>query len=65
MSDLLPVDLRDMLACVDREIGMRRSVYPRWVAAGKMKQSRADREIEVMEALRHYLVNQIAAEKSP
>lgn len=65
MTDLLPVELRDMLACVDRELGLRRSVYPRWVANGKMSPSRADREIEVMAALRDYLAEQIAKGKSP
>lgn len=65
MPNLLPIDLRDMMACVDRELGLRRSVYPRWVSHGKMTQSRADREIEVMAALRAYLGEQIVKEKSP
>lgn len=32
----------DKLACVERELRMRKQVYPRWVAAGRMKQEKAD-----------------------
>jgi hypothetical protein len=41
----------EKLACLKRELGMRRRVYPRWVAQGKMSQAEMDREIRVMEAL--------------
>jgi hypothetical protein len=41
----------DKLKCLEREIGMRKSVYPRWVYAGKMTQDQADREIACMEAI--------------
>jgi hypothetical protein len=46
-----PIDLEQQLACVRREIGMRRRVYPRWVQAGRMSQAAADREIATMEAV--------------
>lgn len=36
-------------AAVEREIKMRRRVYPRWVEAGKM--SKANEEIAIMEAI--------------
>lgn len=39
------------LACVERELRMRRSAYPRWVASGKMTQGKADDEIADMEAV--------------
>jgi len=39
------------LACLDREIKMRRRVYPRWVADGRMTQAKADDEIKTMEAI--------------
>jgi hypothetical protein len=45
------VSYAEMVECVKREIGMRRRVYPRWVEAGKMRQSKADDEIRVMEAV--------------
>jgi hypothetical protein len=30
---------------------MRQSAYPKWIAAGKMKQAKADEEIEAMQAV--------------
>lgn len=32
----------------ERELAMRRRVYPRWVCAGKMTQAKATAEIEIM-----------------
>ena len=48
---MTPVPLADQIKCVDREIGMRLRVYPRWVQSGRMKQDEADREIARMEAV--------------
>lgn len=45
------VPLPEQVACVDRELKMRRRVYPRWVAAGKMTQEKADSEMRAMEAV--------------
>jgi hypothetical protein len=39
------------LACVEREIKMRRKVYPNRVRQGLMRPTDADREIAVMEAI--------------
>lgn len=36
---------------VEREIAMRKSAYPRWVAARKMRQSVADFHMERMQAV--------------
>ncbi|MCC6918921.1 MAG: hypothetical protein IT548_06935 [Alphaproteobacteria bacterium] len=36
---------------IERELGMRRRVYPRWVEKGRMSQRQADKEIAVMEAI--------------
>ena len=41
----------DKLKAAEREVKMRRRVYPRWVADGKMTQVQADREIAIMEAI--------------
>jgi hypothetical protein len=41
----------EKLACVEREIAMRRSVYPRLVYKCQLKQEVADREIALMEAI--------------
>lgn len=54
MSDLFagePIPIEEQIACVEREIAMRRRVYPRWTAAGKMKPEAAEREINVMSAV--------------
>lgn len=52
LSDALPpVPIADQIAAVERELEMRRRVYPRWVANGKMKQGTADEEIRRMEAV--------------
>lgn len=33
---------------VGREIGLRRNVYPKWVASGRMKQGEADAHLDAM-----------------
>lgn len=45
------IPLAEQIRCVGREIGLRRNVYPKWVASGRMKQQDADREIAAMEAV--------------
>ncbi len=47
----MTVSDQDKLVCVQREIAMRKRVYPRWVAAGRMAKAKADREIAIMEAI--------------
>lgn len=39
------------LLCLERELRLRRKVYPRWVAEGRMKMRDAEHETEVMEAI--------------
>lgn len=39
------------LAECQRELGLRRRLYPRWVADGRMTQQQADRYIRLMEAI--------------
>ncbi|TAL05191.1 MAG: hypothetical protein EPO00_13370 [Chloroflexota bacterium] len=34
-----------------REVSMRCAVYPKWIAAGRMKQVDADRRIAIMTAI--------------
>lgn len=43
--------LDEQIACVRREIGLRKSVYPKLVARGGLKQADADRELARMEAV--------------
>jgi hypothetical protein len=51
MPDLFPITKSDKLACIEREIKMRETVYPRWVTESRMSQTKADRELEVMRAI--------------
>jgi hypothetical protein len=60
MSDLFGVSREEMLAEVEREIALRRRVYPRWVEAGRLKLDRAERQIAVLEALAAWLANEMA-----
>lgn len=59
MSDTT-IPLADQLAAVQREIGMRRKAYPRWVSLGRMTQQQADRELAVMEGVRSTLAGLLA-----
>jgi hypothetical protein len=43
--------LTEKRSCVEREIRMRRRVYPRWVHQGKMNKGTAEREIALMQAI--------------
>lgn len=56
------VSLEDQLACVDRELAMRRKVYPRWVKNGKLTQAAADLEILKMRGVRRALIRRAALE---
>lgn len=45
----VPIDVQ--ITCVEREIGMRQRVYPRWIEAKRMTQKKADQEIADMQAV--------------
>jgi hypothetical protein len=45
------IDNIDKLHCLERELAMRKAVYPKWVSAKRMKQEKADHEIATMEAI--------------
>ncbi len=44
------VTLAQQIAEVHRECGVRRRVYPQWVAAGRMKPEQAARKLAAMDA---------------
>lgn len=44
-------DLSAQIACVKRDLALRERVYPKWVAAGRMKPDAADRELAAMRAV--------------
>lgn len=54
--------LTDQLAAARRELGMRRRVYPRQVASGRMTQAAADHEIACMQAIVDTLAGLIGPE---
>ena len=51
----------EMIACVRRELALRKRVYPRWVRSDRMSQQQADHEIACMQAIHDHLM--IAAGK--
>ena len=52
----MQISLEEMISCVEREIGMRERVYPRWVEQKKLLQATADLELARMRAVRDVLV---------
>lgn len=55
MTDNRKINIDDMIKCAEREVGMRERVYPRWVEAKKMSQTKADSEIATMKAIVEFL----------
>ena len=51
MAELFAPCIVAQIAAVERELKMRRSVYPRWIASKKMTREKADYEIGAMEAV--------------
>jgi hypothetical protein len=45
------VSLELQIKAAERELKMRKSAYPRWVADGRMSLEKADHEIAAMEAI--------------
>lgn len=44
----------DLQRCAEREVAMRRKVYPRWVQNGRMSYKQAQEEIAKMQAIAHH-----------
>ena len=45
----------EILAELARELAMRRNLYPKWVAAGKLKQPAADLQVDRMQAAHDWI----------
>lgn len=43
--------LQEQIRCVERELALRKRVYPRFVLTGKMSAPKADQELACMEAV--------------
>lgn len=73
-ADLLPEpegppSMVDQIACVRREIAMRKNVYPKWVESGRLKDLEAKREMARMQAVHDSLerlaeLDRLAANKA-
>lgn len=53
---------RDKLVDSQRELAMRKRLYPQWVAAGRMSKKMADRQIAIQEAIVQDYIAKAAAE---
>ncbi len=62
MASAPSIPLEAQLACVYRETALRERVYPRWVAAGRMTQAKADAEIAAMKAVERTLLTLVPAD---
>jgi len=58
--DLFPPTLVEMVKEAEREVALRRRVYPRRIAAGQMTRAAADRQIQIMEAIVTTLARMVA-----
>jgi hypothetical protein len=56
--DVDPADVVEALKEVSRELGVRKGVYPKWIAGGKLTQSLAAERIHRMERAERVL-NQV------
>jgi hypothetical protein len=43
--------LKDLIACVGREVGMRTNAYPKFIASGRMSKEKAADELAKMHAV--------------
>ena len=59
-ASLFPISREEMLREVEREIAMRHRVYPLGVREGRLSQTRADRQMAVMEAVAALLAEGLA-----
>lgn len=59
------ITLKDQIKEIGRELGMRRALYPKWVAGKRMSQDEADTRIAVMDSVYQNLKNQEARDAAP
>lgn len=58
------ITLKGQLACAKRELALRKTVYPRFIAQGKMLSSKAVIEVESMAAIVQTLQRLVDAEQA-
>lgn len=59
----MTVSIDEQISCVQREVGLRRRIYPNRVMTGRMSKQRAEREIAAMEAVLETLEHQEVRER--
>lgn len=47
----MPITLAEKITCLERELNLRKRVYPRLIDRGKMRPRESDHEIEVIAAI--------------
>lgn len=57
--------IEQQMACVKREIAMRKNVYPKWVMSRRMKAETADHEINCLIAVLRSLETLVVAVSWP
>ena len=45
------INIDDQIKCVQRELGLRQRLYPRWTSEGRMTADQAAKEINAMKAV--------------
>ena len=53
----------DLQRCAEREVAMRRRVYPRWVQNGRMSYTQAQEEIEKMQTIAQHFAELAGKER--
>lgn len=48
IEDLQAITGPECIACVERELALRKSAFPKWVASGRLKEPKARHEIVTM-----------------
>lgn len=56
---------QEILSEVARELAMRRNLYPKWTAAGKIKQADADTRIKLMQQAHDAIMDELREDYSP
>lgn len=58
----MTITIEQQIQAVKREIGLRQGVYPRFVAAKRMSQEKADHELAAMQAVLRTLEGLLGAD---
>jgi hypothetical protein len=54
-EDLMPKTIGELIKCAEREVAMRRNVYPKWIVQKRMTEEKAAWELAAMEEIAQVL----------